>query len=778
MAKHRRTILLRDFFVVFLPLLMVGGAGGGYVVMAQIEASHHEQEMQARSAVTIVAGHVRRSLRGFVDDALRIDSQALQNDHAGSLQRLTTMAWGHAIIVIPPVPHPPKVPKPGSLAVPGSAPTQSILPITRIKEPFQFRLNHPSLPLGAFPFEVRLGGLLGHAKSILPADQMLKVIIEPLDEVQSGKDESLPNGVESQEIIDLAATLAPFQMPHPHVQMRLMAPVGPAVLRFTGNRLHLPVAAALLLLLSLAWSMLAARAMAERRMLLADIADRTRRFQDFAEVGSDWYWETGPNHHITSIAGSFQNSLGIAEDAIVGQHYQDLLARHLPRDQRKDPQVWTMFAAVAEQQQPFRRLTIPWCHPDGTQRMIVASGRPIFGSDGEFQGYRCTSNDITELSEAQEALRVARDDALRADRAKSAFVAGVSHDLRQPLQALRLYTALLIEEPLSAEALSLAQKVKLTAEGAGELLTHLLDLSRLENGEILPQTCSIPLKPFLDRLVDEMAGRAEIKGLSIGIICADRWATSDPALLERVLRNLVSNAINYTRQGGVLVTVRPRGDRHLVQVWDTGTGIPEDELDNIFDDYRRGSLAEGEGTGLGLAVVRRAVKLLGQHIKVRSRVGSGTVFSLLLPAAIPAHSVVAAPTVFDPECCTDGTVLVIDDDAEIAHALGRILEKNGLHAVSLTSLGEVEAWLAEKPRLSVVVTDFHLGDGVKGSDVITLLRDHFSRPIPAVAITADATAAAEKFAGTDVICLAKPVSGRQVVDTVRRLWGRTRSECV
>ncbi len=772
MAKHRRTILLRDFFVVFLPLLVVGGAGGGYVVTALTEASHHEQEMQAGSAVNIVAGHLRRSLRGFVADALLIDPDELKSNSAGSLRRLSDMAWDHAIIVGPASPRLPTLPAAGSLSVPGSELVQSAPPAVGDEQALQLRLRQPH---SALAFNVYLGALIKHAKSVLPEGQTVEVVIEPLGAPPRGL---LDGGAERQEVIDLAAIVAPLQMSEPHVQVRLTAPVGPPVISFASGRLHLPVAAGLLLLLSLAWSMRAARAMAERRVLLADIADRTRRFQDFAEVGSDWYWETGPDHHITSIAGSFQDSLGVAEDAVVGQHYLDLLARHLPGDQRLDPRVWKQFAATAEQQRPFRRLTFPWCRPDGTQRVIVASGRPVFAADGSFQGYRCTSNDITELSDAQEALRVARDDALRANQAKGAFVAGVSHDLRQPLQALRLYAALLVEEPLGAEALSLARKVKLTAEGTGELLTHLLDLSRLESGEILPETRAIALKPFLDRLVDEMAGRAEIKGLSIGVICADRWATSDPALLERVLRNLLSNAINYTRQGGVLVTVRPRGDAHLVQVWDTGTGIPEDEIEGIFDDYRRGSLTEGEGSGLGLAVVRRAMGLLGQRVEVRSRVGSGTVFSVLLPAAVPVRPAVAPQTLANPQCCTDGTVLVVDDDAEIARTLAKVLNRNCLHTVSLTSLKEVEAWLVGRPRLSVIVSDFHLGGGADGSDIIRLLRDHFGCPVPAVIITADITAAAEEFAGTDVVCLAKPVSGRQVIDTVRRLCGRSRIDCV
>jgi signal transduction histidine kinase len=240
------------------------------------------------------------------------------------------------------------------------------------------------------------------------------------------------------------------------------------------------------------------------------------------------------------------------------------------------------------------------------------------------------------LKRSEERMRQAVLDAQTANDSKSRFLAAASHDLRQPLQALRLFLDLLdtrIADPKDRRILSGAIDALAAGEG---VLRNYLDVSVLEAGILAPVVTDLPLRPVLNDLMREFAPEAEAKGLTLRMVGTDCVVRSDAALLQRLLRNLVSNAIRYTDSGGVLLGCRRQGDTVRIEVWDTGIGIAADKLDAVFEDFYQVGNSERDrtrGLGLGLSVVDRAARLLHHQITARSRVGKGSVFSVALPLA-------------------------------------------------------------------------------------------------------------------------------------------------
>ncbi|MBC7908354.1 MAG: hypothetical protein H7Y60_16625 [Rhodospirillaceae bacterium] len=241
-----------------------------------------------------------------------------------------------------------------------------------------------------------------------------------------------------------------------------------------------------------------------------------------------------------------------------------------------------------------------------------------------------TAEALDAISARKEALAVAE----RANRAKSHFLASASHDLRQPIQGVRLFLDVLegrLEDQFDRHVLSNAVKA---LEGAESLLSTLLDVSTLEAGIIRVAARALPLHDVLSNLADEFAKQAATHGLSFRFVSSGLWVETDPVLLVRVLRNLLTNAVRYTKTGTVLLGCRRQGAEVRVEVWDTGEGIPDDKLETVFDDFIQIGNPErdrAKGLGLGLAVVRRMAVLLGHRVGVRSQLARGTVFWISLP---------------------------------------------------------------------------------------------------------------------------------------------------
>lgn len=281
-----------------------------------------------------------------------------------------------------------------------------------------------------------------------------------------------------------------------------------------------------------------------------------------------------------------------------------------------------------------RRLETALRFADGVIRHVDAIVEPRKNDKGNVVGLRSALIDVTERVHERQALIEAKAAADKASQAKSRFMAAASHDLRQPLQALRLYLEVLagqVAGRLQTSAIDHAREAMVSVE---RLLGALLDMSRLEAGLIKPEVREVRMADLVAPVIMDCEAQAAEKGLKLRWRACRRPVSTDPVLFQRILRNLVVNAIRYTPQGGILVGCRRRGQMAHIEVWDTGVGIPADQLPLIFDEFYRTPDAEGTcngGRGLGLSIVQRTAQLLDHALEVRSRPGCGTVFSIELP---------------------------------------------------------------------------------------------------------------------------------------------------
>ena len=362
---------------------------------------------------------------------------------------------------------------------------------------------------------------------------------------------------------------------------------------------------------------------------------------------------------------------------------------------------------------------------------------------------------VAQLQMTQEA----RDAAEAANRAKSSFLAAASHDLRQPLHALGMFSQALAEHTHDADGRLLVQRITTSVSALETLLSALLDVSKLEAGIVVAHPQDFAVRPLLDRIADECMPEALERGLSLAVVCGDVVVHSDPVLLERILRNLVTNALRYTHRGGVVVGCRRRGNDWSLEVWDSGEGIKPGELERIFEEFYQvepSPHAPMRGLGLGLAIVRRLAQLLAHDVTVASRPGRGSVFRVRVPRGerTPAILPIAQPILAGP--AADGRILVIDDEPEVREATARLLAQWGLRAMAATDRASALVACAGGAPDAMVV-DFRLARGADGLDVIAALRERFG-PIPAVLVSG--ASSAEDLARIEmsgVLLLHKPV---------------------
>ena len=327
-----------------------------------------------------------------------------------------------------------------------------------------------------------------------------------------------------------------------------------------------------------------------------------------------------------------------------------------------------------------------------------------------------------------------------ANLAKSRFLAAASHDLRQPLQALGLFVEQLHGHMKSVEGGRLLQRIDAAVAAMNELFNALLDISKLDAGVLSTNVTDFPIAQLLTRIESTFAEAAREKGLSFQVVSSGAWVRSDFILLERIMLNLVSNAVRYTGSGGVLVGCRRRGDAVSIEVLDTGPGIPEDQRRNIFGEFYRlaGNTAAG-GLGLGLAIVERLCGLLDHRIELTSTMGRGSRFSVAVPTSAAQARFVEPPAA--PPIATDITagkvVVVIDDDALVLEGMGGLLHKWGCRVVTAASPETALAAIAGREAPDLIISDFRLADGKSGISAIAELRDAFGAAIPAFLISGD-----------------------------------------
>jgi signal transduction histidine kinase len=356
---------------------------------------------------------------------------------------------------------------------------------------------------------------------------------------------------------------------------------------------------------------------------------------------------------------------------------------------------------------------------------------------------------VSKLHAASQRLQEARGDAEAANIAKTKFLAAASHDLRQPMQALSMYASVLEKRLTDADALRVVHGIQLSVQTLEQMFDSLLDISRIESGVIAPNVVAFPLMPLIEHVVEAERPIAATKHLDIRIAHTSASVRSDPALLERMLKNLVTNAIRYTERGRIIIGCRRVGRERLrLEVVDSGIGIPTSEQQRIFDEYYQVGGASAQGLGLGLPIVRSLGELLGHAVAVRSAPGRGSVFSIELERA--PDVAVTPSAVHSPIASLSGAnVVLVDDDVEIRDSMRLLLESWGCRYIGAATATEVEQKLrAQRVTPDALIVDYRLADSMTGLQAIDRLRAAFGKELPALLITGTPNASLlQQFAG-------------------------------
>jgi len=385
------------------------------------------------------------------------------------------------------------------------------------------------------------------------------------------------------------------------------------------------------------------------------------------------------------------------------------------------------------------------------------------------------------VAERTRELLLAKEMAEDATQAKSRVLAAASHDLRQPLQALTLFVETLAMTSKDEKQHRLVGKINATVEALDGMLELLLDISKLDAGLIHSKMTTVDLGSILERLADEFQPLGEVSGLQLKFVLPrDCQVFSDRVLVERILRNLLTNAMRYTNEGRILIGCRRDGKKVRVEVWDTGVGIAEDQLTKIFRDfYQVGNLARDrrKGFGLGLSIVSRLSMLIDADLDVKSTLGKGSVFSISLPLAedeaenLPVLD--AVPHVTKMIRREGGTVLVIDDEPDILAGMSELIELWGHNVIAVMSSGDALDAISDPAQVpDLIIADYRLGGGDRGDWTIERIRKAFGAKIPGVLVTGDTTP--EMLAEADEVeltVLHKPVPTHQLRQLIEDVVG-------
>ena len=476
---------------------------------------------------------------------------------------------------------------------------------------------------------------------------------------------------------------------------------------------------------------------------------------------------------------------GHPHDDIIGKHVESLMPerfrdRHVAHRQSYFSSVRVRPMGVGLDLFARRR--------DGTEFPVEISLSPI--KDGKRVLVAAAIRDVSDrkrveadlkvarqaAEQARESAEQARESADRANQSKSRFLATASHDLRQPLQTLSLLNGALqrLVAGLDAEQ-ALAQQEQAIGS-MSRLLNALLDISKLESGAVKPDPTDFALGALFEEFRAEFANLAVDKGLAFQISPSTDWVHSDRSLVEQILRNLISNAIKYTRKGSVMLRcVREQPSLVRVEVMDTGIGIPAEQLRFIYDEFFQVDVPTNsgrEGYGLGLSIVQRLVSLLELKLDVRSDIGKGSVFALTLPegrAAVAATPQTGTqPPMREPQ--RQVRVLLVEDDASVRAATRMLLKSEGYYVTAVASLTEAVEHVSKDPSLDLLVTDYHLRDGETGTQVIGAVREALHVSIRTVLITGDSSSAMHELPADPHLRVAiKPIKANELLGMLAAL---------
>jgi two-component system CheB/CheR fusion protein len=388
-------------------------------------------------------------------------------------------------------------------------------------------------------------------------------------------------------------------------------------------------------------------------------------------------------------------------------------------------------------------------------------------------------DDITERRRAAEALGAAKREAEQANLGKSRFLAAASHDLRQPLQTLAFLQGILAKQAANKTVLGLVDRLDETVKAMSGMLDTLLDINQLEAGIVRREIADFPVNTVLDELRRQFAHRDTAGRLDVRVVASSLRVRSDPRLLTQMIGNLVSNAVKYTEAGKILLGCRRSGDKLRLEVWDTGIGIPAEQLSAIFEEFHQldnPARERSKGVGLGLAIVQRLADLLGHAVDVRSRPSKGSVFSIEVPIGVaePAARPQLDPPMAQTEAGRSGTILIVEDEPVVREMLTLLLEGEGYRTVAAAD-GRAALELASRGavRPDLVLADYNLPNGPNGLQVVASLQMTLGHDIKAIILSGDiSTNTLREIAREGRAYLGKPVPAPALIQLIEELLSK------
>lgn len=444
------------------------------------------------------------------------------------------------------------------------------------------------------------------------------------------------------------------------------------------------------------------------------------------EAASEAMFWLDPDSHIVDVNTAACRLFGYTREELLQRSVTDMATEHSDAVER-----WQRHFTELRQKGS-KKLETAHRAKDGTSIAVEVIANYV-----QFDGkeYSCAFvRDITGRKHNAELILAAKAEAENANRAKSRFLAAASHDLRQPLSALSLYVGVL-QGRIGPEHDDLMARVQACCDSLSQLLSDLLDVSKLDAGVITPKLSDFAVSEFLNGLLAVHSAEAGLKGLRLhSRPCDTVVARTDRNLLARIVNNLIANAIRYTGKGGVLIACRRREGRQWIEVWDTGMGIPGDKTEAIFEEFiQLGDDARNRGSGLGLAIVSKMAAVLNLKIRMRSQLGRGSVFAIELPLGRARLS--AEPQAQQPHI-RQLRIGVVEDHPDVRQALVLALENMG-HAVVAAANGHTLISQLGTQAPDIVISDYRLGAGETGFQAIETARSAFGTQLPAIIITGD-----------------------------------------
>jgi PAS domain S-box-containing protein len=420
-------------------------------------------------------------------------------------------------------------------------------------------------------------------------------------------------------------------------------------------------------------------------------------------------------------------------------------------------------------------MTFRFLRPDGRGEVwleqVAVTHFDLAGKPTRINGL---ATDVTERKRFEGEISRAWKSAALADQAKTSFLSAASHDMRQPLQTLRFLQAALEPHLPDGEGRSLVGGIARSLDTMSSILSSLLDVNRLEAGDLRPSKRDFAINEAFDSLAADFLASVADKGLRWRLVRSELLVHSDKGMLEAMLRNLLSNAVRYTDRGKILLGCRRAGDKIRIEVWDSGIGIAQDQLPYIFEEYYQGEQgAERGGFGLGLAIVRRMGKMLDHRIDVQSTPGKGAVFSIEVPRGHSTRDIIKnAQTARYESGDFPDSILVVEDETSVRSSLARLLKARGIEAVVVATANDALARIGRQEiRPDLLICDYNLRGSANGVDTINTLRAALASNVPAIVMTGDIRSeVVDSVAAHGISVLIKPFPANDLLQHIARLY--------